>query len=208
MHPPFITDHNDHNKYNQSMSSLSDRSISVEIPVPAALGAHPVDLRLPRNKQPTALTKLSYYGRPRTVKSMFRSYAIGSSTPGEKIYQSCVDAPGSGEAEDLGLFQCVYEAWKNHYNLRTSPEDWWFPVACKVAKAIDEAAKDPCGKTVRDLFANHEGRKNVNIDIDVWEIDQVDYDYFFSGKSIVIESSAKILNSTNHSNLLTAILWN
>ncbi len=41
----------------------------------------------------------------------------------------------------LDLFSAVFEAWKNHWTLRTTPEDWWFPIACRISKAIDNAAK-------------------------------------------------------------------
>jgi len=95
----------------------------LEAPVPTkAPGTHPVDLLLPKRKKPTDLKRLSYYRSPRTVKNLFggahgKTYAIGSSAPDQKIYHE----------RDLGLFECVYEAWKNHYNLRTTSEDWWFP---------------------------------------------------------------------------------
>mmetsp|Transcript_41318 Transcript_41318/g.125029 ORF Transcript_41318/g.125029 Transcript_41318/m.125029 type:complete len:406 (-) Transcript_41318:1143-2360(-) len=162
----------------------------LEAPVPTkAPGTHPVDLLLPKRKKPTDLKRLSYYRSPRTVKNLFggahgKTYAIGSSAPDQKIYHE----------RDLGLFECVYEAWKNHYNLRTTSEDWWFPVACKIAKAIDKAAKgeDSSAKKVRELFVNHEGKEKLCVDVDVFTIYEVDYDQFFSEMSSEITRRIKI----------------
>lgn len=184
--------------FNRSEAKISKKGLPrptapethPEIPMPTAPGTHPIDLRLPRHKRPSDLKKLSYYSKPQTVKGMFSkehrdtSYAIGSSTSGEKVYYE----------QDLGLFQSVYEAWKNHYNLRTSPEDWWFPVACKIAKAVDKAAKSTGseGQKVRDLFVDHEGKEKICVDVNVFTLDQVDPDAFFSAMSSQIASRIKV----------------
>ena len=46
-------------------------------------------------------------------------------------------------AGDFGFFTAVYEAYNNHWTLRTTPEDWWFTIIRTVALAIDENAKKP-----------------------------------------------------------------
>ena len=176
------------------MKRSADRS--PKVPNAAAPGKHPVDLCLPENKLPTALEKFSSYSSPRTVEKIFgESYAIGSSKSEEKIYH---------DGRDLGLFQCVYEAWKNHYNLRTTPEDWWFPVACMISKAIEQAANNKVriigggqhysqqGKEIRDLFVDHKGKKNIGVEIDVFTIYDVDYESFFADMSSEITSRIKV----------------
>ena len=46
---------------------------------------------------------------------------------------------------DCGLFNSVITAYNKHWKLRTSPEDWWFVVARRVAIAIDKnSKKDVC----------------------------------------------------------------
>eukprot|EP00521_Asterionellopsis_glacialis_P008889 CAMPEP_0195286040 /NCGR_PEP_ID=MMETSP0707-20130614/3651_1 /TAXON_ID=33640 /ORGANISM="Asterionellopsis glacialis, Strain CCMP134" /LENGTH=386 /DNA_ID=CAMNT_0040345631 /DNA_START=81 /DNA_END=1241 /DNA_ORIENTATION=- len=146
---------------------------------------HPVDLLLPKDKEPTKLKDVPCYSSPRTVKDVFKTtYAIGSSLPDEKVY--CHD-----QKLDLGLFECIYEAWKNHYNLRTSPEDWWFAVASRIAKAINKIAKEGNNK-VRNLFVDHEGKDTIGVKAYVFSIYDVDYDSFFSEMSLKITSRIKV----------------
>lgn len=141
---------------------------------------HSVDLALPKQKEPTALADFSF-GPLRTVEDIVgRTYAMGSSSSQKDIYHK----------EDLGLFQCVYECWKHHWNLRTSPEDWWSPVATQVAKAIDKAAKSG-NQRVREHFVDHDGKKKICIDVDVFTIDQVDFESFFSALSSELKKQIK-----------------
>ena len=56
---------------------------------------------------------------------------------------------------DCGLFASVVTAYNKHCNLRTSPEDWWFVVARRVAIAIDQNSNK---EKVRKMFVEHEGR--------------------------------------------------
>lgn len=110
------------------------------------------------------------------------TYAIGSSTSDQRVvYQ-----------DDLGLFSCIYEAWKNHCNFRTSPEDWWFAVACRIAKAIDKAAKSKHNQEVRELFVDHEGKETICVDLDVFNIYEVDTEYFFSQMASEITGNIKV----------------
>ncbi|CAB9517568.1 expressed unknown protein [Seminavis robusta] len=146
---------------------------------------HPVDLALPKDKLPTTTSNFSsLWGTSRTVADLVgREYAIGSSMPSQEIFYQ----------EDTGIFACVYESWKNHWNLRTSPEDWWFPVACRVAKGVDKAAKSGYGsEKVRELFVDHEGKENICVDVDVFNIYQVDYEDFFSRMSSEITGKLKV----------------
>ena len=53
------------------------------------------------------------------------------------------------------------EAYSNHYNLRTSPEDWWYTIIQTVALAIDKSAKK---LEVQKFFNKHDG-KVITVDI-------------------------------------------
>ena len=149
-------------------------------------GVRHIDLLLPKHKKPTAIEK-AFAFEPKPLSSNISSYAIGSSLPNELIYHQ----------QDLGLFQGIQEAWKNHWNLRTRPEDWWFPVAMRIAKAIDEAAqiegrRNGRDTPVRDLFVSHEGKKMITVDVDVYQIEQVQPDHFFDSMAEQIGSRIKI----------------
>jgi Domain of unknown function (DUF4419) len=110
------------------------------------------------------------------------AYAIGSSSKTNFSYRC-----------EMGLFECVKEVWANHWNLRTSPEDWWFPVACQIAKAIDKAAKSKwSGEKVRNLFVSHQGKQEIKVEVPVFTIYQVDYHKLFSSISSAIEARIKV----------------
>ena len=94
----------------------------------------------------------------------------------------------------MGLFPAVYQAWKNHWNLRTSPEDWWYYVACRISKAVDTAAKeenDRDGK-VRELFVDHEGKETITVNVPEFFIEDVNYDSFFETMSSEITRRVKV----------------
>jgi hypothetical protein len=123
-------------------------------------------------------------------KGESRTHAIGSGRADDQIYY-----PG-----DLGLFGCVFEAWKNHWILRTRPEDWWNPIARRVAKAVDDAAKGESGEfgfprrgseKVRELFVSHEGKQNIAIDLPAYTIYDADYNDLFSAFGSQIENRIK-----------------
>ena len=116
-----------------------------------------------------------------------QSYAIGSAdSDGDAIYYD----RSSG---DLGLFGCVFEAWKHHWILRTRPEDWWFPVACKIAKGVDKATKSSHGgEKVRNLFVAHQGKENIAVALNCFGIEDADYDYLFSEFSARVREKIKV----------------
>lgn len=146
-----------------------------------------VDLALPEDKKPTALSTFDFpSGTVETFANSFfspKKYAIGSSKPDQKVYHQ----------RDLGLLQCVYESWKNHWNLRTSPEDWWFPVTCRIAKAIDKAAAQGRYKdVVRDYFVAHQSKKLISIDVPVNTIYEVNYKSFMAKMATEIQHRIKV----------------
>lgn len=126
-----------------------------------------LDLCLPKEKTAVLIADWKKTHNPTTVQSRISNYVIGSCTD-EDIYYT----------EDLGLFQAVNEAWKNHWNLRTSPEDWWLPVAMRIAKGIGGAAQRG-NRTVREMFVEYEGKKTLCVDLAVRTIQEVDYESFF-----------------------------
>jgi len=91
---------------------------------------------------------------------------------------------------DLGFFQTVFEAWTNHWNLRTSPEDWWNPIIIKIAKKIDSAAKKDA--RVRDFFVDHQGKKEISVESSAFTIYDVDYQIIFDQFSEGIRRNIKV----------------
>ena len=150
-----------------------------------------VDLKLPKDKIPANLDdfRTRWASRFDTIEGHVNAnhgsmkYAIGSSSKTNFSYRC-----------EMGLFDCVKEAWANHLNLRTSPEDWWFPVACRIAKAVDKAAKPNKWSTekVRNLFVSHQGKETIAVEVPVFNIYQVDYDKHFSCFSSEIEARIKV----------------
>merc|ERR1712156_1005397 len=65
---------------------------------------------------------------------------------------------------DAGLLSSIYEAYGNHYNLRTGPEDWWYTIIQTVALAIDKNSKS---EKVRDFFVEHKGKKELKVDVGI-----------------------------------------
>jgi len=63
---------------------------------------------------------------------------------------------------DKGFFSTIYQAYKNHWVLVTTPEDWWFTLVRKVALDIDNNADK---KEIRDFFVNHDGKKELVVDM-------------------------------------------
>ena len=47
------------------------------------------------------------------------------------------------EGADPGIFAAVLHAYKTHWVLRTSPDDWFFPVIRRIAQVVDENALHP-----------------------------------------------------------------
>ena len=72
----------------------------------------------------------------------------------------------------------IYEAYGNHYNLRTGPEDWWYTIIQTVALAIDENSKN---QEVRDFFVQHDGKKELEVIIGSppLKLDNIDYNWLF-----------------------------
>ena len=90
---------------------------------------------------------------------------------------------------DCGLFAYVLTAYNNHWNLRTSPDDWWFCVTRRVAIAIDKNAKK---NSVHKMFVDHEGKKTLQVNVPSNYIYSVDYSWFFDEISKKITENVKV----------------
>ncbi|CAJ1940168.1 unnamed protein product [Cylindrotheca closterium] len=100
-----------------------------------------VNLKFDDRLQPTPLQEFRKKSPPQIpAKSVLNVLRDGPSSA------KLSHAVGSAKNDELlhfryasfGLFGAVYEAWLNHWALCTTPEDWWFPVALKIAKAVDK----------------------------------------------------------------------
>lgn len=158
-----------------------------------------VDLKLDGRLKPLPLSKFEKAGKkPLPLEILANSLVLSSSSSLVLSSSSSTYAIGSAQAGDkvyyrqgnLGLFGAVFEAWKNHWILRTCPDDWWFPVACRIAKSIDSAAKRGNQK-VRDLFVSHDGKENIAVKLPVHTIYQADYDDLFAVFSSELEQRIK-----------------
>mmetsp|Transcript_49481 Transcript_49481/g.120111 ORF Transcript_49481/g.120111 Transcript_49481/m.120111 type:complete len:551 (+) Transcript_49481:874-2526(+) len=111
-----------------------------------------VDLKLDSRLKPTDMDDYRNSGRRPTSPVVLAEklvpemvYAIGSPTSIPSVGMN--DNTNNNHDEvffrmgDKGLFGAAMEAWKNHWVLRTGPEDWWHCVAGTIAKAIDKAAQ-------------------------------------------------------------------
>ena len=102
--------------------------------------------------------------------------AVGSE---EKIYS----------IGNCGLFGAVFTAYNNHWKLRTSPDDWWFSVIKRVACAIETNAEKT---SVRKMFVNHEGKKEIEVQVSDPTIYTVDYSWFFDEIAKKIEDNVRV----------------
>ena len=75
---------------------------------------------------------------------------------------------------NAGLLSTVLEAYSNHYNLRTSPEDWWYTIIQTVALAIDKSSKK---LEIQKFFVKQDG-KVITIDIG-GSFNGIDYGWLF-----------------------------
>jgi len=109
---------------------------------------------------------------------------------------------GSTEAiysrSNTGFFETVLMAYNNHYNLRTSPEDWWYCVTRRVALAIDENSSK---ESVRKMFVEHQGKKTLTVEVPGWPLSNVNYSSFFERMS---EEIAKHVNVPEYVDAMTA----
>merc|ERR1712038_764272 len=91
---------------------------------------------------------------------------------------------------DAGLLSTVFDAYNDHYNLRTGPEDWWYTIIQTVALAIDGHSKK---QQVRDFFVQHEGKKELRVDVGLTiDIANTNYSWFFDQMSQKIAENVNV----------------
>ena len=93
---------------------------------------------------------------------------------------------------DAGFLSTIYEAYSNHYNLRTSPEDWWYTIIQTIALAIDENFKSDA---VRNFFVQHEGKKTIGVKVEpdqLKNISGIDYSWLFDQFSEGIKENINV----------------
>jgi len=116
---------------------------------------------------------------------------IGSKTPVAvgskgKIY---TDKYG---IQDKGLFSTIFNAYSNHWSLKTTPDDWWFTIIRKVALDIDKTSKE---REVRDFFVSHEGKKELVVDLGT-SVYTANYSRFFNDMTEKVGENIKNPNYT------------
>jgi len=102
---------------------------------------------------------------------------------------------------DYGFFSAVMEAYNNHWTLVTTPEDWFYTIIQKVAKAVDDHSKRP---EVRKFFVDHteaEGKKKLTVAVDEDGPMSVDYSWFIDQMTQQIQQN---INVEGYVNLMTA----
>lgn len=168
-----------HQSHSPRICVKSDHHFLVDLKLDTRL--HPTSIGEYTEKAPHASSSQQLANR---LGDRSKTYAIGSGLVDDHVYY-----PG-----DLGLFGCIFEAWKHHWVLRTSPEDWWGPIACKIAKAIDKAAKGERkgAQQVRDLFVSHQGKEEIAVPLDCFTIYDANYDFLFSEVSSQIRDKIKV----------------
>merc|ERR1719336_3560579 len=128
-----------------------------------------------------------YYGKIQENKpNASERIHVGNKTPVLGSLDKVTD-PG----HDAGLLSTIYEAYGNHYNLRTGPEDWWYTIIQTVALAIDENSKSD---KVRKFFVQHEGKKELEVIVGPppLKLDSIDYTWLFDQFSQKIEENINV----------------
>ena len=102
----------------------------------------------------------------------------------------CQDAVYCHNSGDTGVFGTLFQVWANHWNLRTSPDDWWLPLVTKVAMAVYKCANQ---KAVRQLFVGgRAGKMDLVVMSDSWTIYDTEYSKMFSAFSEAIEKNVHV----------------
>ena len=121
-----------------------------------------------------------------------RSYDAEKHFWGQRFEQQAASL-GSEEfiycEENNGIFSAALTAYNKHWNLQTSPDDWWFCVIKRISLAIDANGNK---EVVRKLFVNHEGQKTLRVGVPNATIYDVDYSSFFNQVTDEIARNIKV----------------
>jgi len=126
-----------------------------------------IDLKLPKDKKPGKFTGKTY-SFSKVVAAVDKDRKTSALGSNDEIY---------GSSADTGLFGVIFDAWSNHWNVRTSPEDWWLPIITRVATAIDNQADTD---ELRKYFRNGKQEKEkISIQCPNFSIYDTDYKTLF-----------------------------
>lgn len=89
--------------------------------------------------------------------------------------------------QDWGLFSAVLACYNNHWVLNTGPDDWWTVVNRRIASALDDHGDV---EAVRNFFVDHEGKKQININVGP-TLSNIDYSWLFTQFSSEIKRNIK-----------------
>ena len=87
---------------------------------------------------------------------------------------------------NVGFLSTVLEAYNQHYNLRTSPEDWWYTIVQTIAIAIDNNSRN---EEVKEFLAK-DSKRGLQV-----EIVLNGEDYYWLFEQISNEITGQISNS-------------
>lgn len=99
------------------------------------------------------------------------------------------------DGADTGLFGTIFKVWANHWDLRTCPEDWWWPLITNVAAAID---KHSGHEAVRAFFVNgREEKETLTVSTQSFGIYDADYSVLFERFSEAINDKIQVPGYVN-----------
>jgi hypothetical protein len=104
----------------------------------------------------------------------------------------------------LGLWETIYDAWANHWNIRVSPEDFWLPVITKIANIIDDHAEED--KVLKYFRNGKKEKETITVKVNSFTIYDTNYEYVFNEFSKQIDKKIEVKDyvSTITSNFSTS----
>ena len=93
---------------------------------------------------------------------------------------------------DNGFLSVIYEAYNNHWAVKTVPDDWWYTIIRTVAIAIDKNSKK---NETRNFFVNFAGKKRLTVNVD--RSNGIDYNSFFHQMTNLVQSNIKVEGYVN-----------
>ena len=88
---------------------------------------------------------------------------------------------------DNGFLSVIYEAYNNHWAVKTIPDDWWYTLIRTVAIAIDKNSKK---QEIRNFFVDFTGKKTLKVFVD--RSNGIDYNRFFHLMTNLVQSNIKV----------------
>merc|ERR1712038_1981424 len=150
------------------------------------MGARDLMVEFIKSNEERLMRQEDYYDRNENRPNSTERSHVGDKTPVLGSMDRVTD-PG----HDAGLLSTIYEAYGNHYNLRTGPEDWWYTIIQTVALAIDDNSKSD---KVRKFFVQHDGKKELEVIVGPppLKLDSIDYTWLFDQFSQKIEENINV----------------